>query len=336
MKKGIFILMLLGGTLVSTEGAAQVAADTTQTNQPKIYLLTKNDGTEFLGEILSQDAREYLMRTEKIGDVYIPKHEVKSVKEVNPKYYKEFEKEELFATRYFITTNGLPIKKGDNYIQWNIYGPDFQFGVADNLGVGVMTSWAAIPVIANMKYSIPLDEKNNIALGLLAGTGSWALPEFGLVLPFASYTIGDRKNNINFSLGYGSIFYQESVYNPTTGYYDKTNRKEGRVLFSVAGMAKINSKFSLVFDTFVVPKGPYQTKTTWDYNETWDETLQQYTYNYVQKTERKRSPNIALILPGIRWQMDPDKAFQFGFSGLNYSNQFVPMPIPMVQWYRKL
>jgi hypothetical protein len=325
MKKVTYLAIVLFLLLLAGKGvyAQPEAIDSTQIG-PKIYVLTKNDGTEFLGEILSQDAREILMRTEKVGDVYIPKHEVKSIKEVNPKYYSEFEKEDLFASRYFITTNGLPIKKGDNYIQWNLYGPDFQFGVADNLGIGVMTSWAAIPILGNIKYSIPLGDHSNMALGMLAGTGSYALPEYGLVLPFASITLGNRRNNLNFSTGYGWIFYEDSEYNEITGTVREFGAREGRFLVSVAGIAKINPKFSLVFDSFISPLGPYRDVQEWN----------PYTNKY--ETKNKRSPSFALLLPGLRWQIEANKAFQFGFTGFYYDDGFIPFPIPMVQFYRKL
>ncbi len=302
----------------------------------KIFLVTKNDGTEFLGEILSRDAREILIKTEKIGEVYIPKHEIKSIKEVNPKLYEDFSSEELFATRYFITTNGLPIKKGENYIQWNVYGPDFQFGIADNFGVGVMTSWAAIPIIANAKYSIRLGEKTSMALGALAGTGSWALPDFGLILPFASFTFGNRKNNINLSAGYGALFYTRENYNPITYASFDEKFSEGRVLLSIAGMAKINSKFSLVFDSFISPFGNEVARTEWEDKGYYDQSKEEYVPNWVSKTVKEKSPSLALILPGIRWQMDANKAFQFGFTGCYYDGEFVPFPIPMIQLYRKL
>jgi len=79
--------------------------------------------------------------TENLGKVAIPKHEIKKIREVRQGEIRDgiFVGEEMFATRYFLTTNGLPIKKGDNYIQWNLLGPDFQFGLADNFGIGVMT-----------------------------------------------------------------------------------------------------------------------------------------------------------------------------------------------------
>jgi hypothetical protein len=306
-------------------------------NLVKTFLVEKQNGAKFVGEIVSEDAREILIRTKDRGEIFIPQHEVKRVTEIVPETEKEYITEEIFATRYFITTNGLPIKKGENYIQWNIYGPDFQFGVADNFGVGIMTSWAAIPVIANAKYSIALGKNKSMALGMLAGTGSWALPEFGLLVPFVSFTYGNRRNNITFSTGYGQLFYEEDEYSPISpNIYEKVNKREGRYLLSIAGMTKINEKFSLVFDSFIAPRGPYQTNVVWEDRGRWDDITNTYISDWHKTETRERSPNLALILPGIRWQLDADRAFQFGFTGFYFDNEFQQFAIPMVQWYRRL
>jgi hypothetical protein len=306
--------------------------------QPKIFVVEKNDGTKFVGEILKDDPREVLIKTERLGEVYIPKHEIKEIKEYQGKVEVSksgvFIEEELFATRYFITTNGLSIKKGENYMIWNLYGPDFQFGLADNIGVGVMTSWFAVPIIGTIKWSKQFNDKTSMAIGALAGTGSWALPEFGLLLPYTSFTFGNRKTNLTFSTGYGLVFYQENIYNQITYEDDQENYSEGRFLLSVAGMAKIGPKLSLVFDSFIMPRGAYRDYTEWQYGY-WDEAKNVYIESKQIKV-RKRTPNLTLFLPGLRWQMDKDRAFQFGFSGLHYDGEFIQMPIPMVQWYRKL
>lgn len=339
----LFVLVFLMYSLItsrisvaqSSEASKIALSQMSVFNDPtKLFLVTKFDGAEFLGTIISYDARELLIRTEKIGDVYIPKHEIKEIKEVNPEQYKEFSGEEIFATRYFITTNGLPIKKGENYIQWNLYGPDFQFGIADNFGIGVMTSWAAIPVIVNAKYSIKLGKNTNLALGALLGTGSWAYPDFGLALPFASLTFGNRKNNLTFSAGYGGLFYSESNFNPYDPNY-KDKYSEGRTLISIAGMAKISPKFSLIFDSFISPWGTEKTYTDWIDTTPWD-YKETHVYNWVATKRKVKSPGLAILLPGIRWQMKPDAAFQFGFTGFYYDGEFAPFPIPMVQWYRRL
>lgn len=302
----------------------------------QLYLIIKQNDTKFIGHIITYDEREILIETSDLGRIYIPKHVIKSIEPIleDENHYKF---EEIFATRYFITTNGIPIKKGENYILWNYYGPDFQFGVAENFGVGVMTSWLATPIIGTAKYSIPLSEKANIGLGLLAGTGSWTFPDMGLILPFVSLTYGNRVNNITLSTGYGGLFYSEETYNPSAyDNYTKVNRSEGRVLLSVAGMAKINDKFSLVFDTFISPWGPEQTYTDWVDESYWDETNEIWIEKYSQKTITERSPNLALIIPGLRWQMDADRAFQFGFTGVYFDGEFIEAPIPMVQWFRRL
>ena len=216
--------------------------DTSQVKSSKIYVVIKNDGSEYVGTILSQDAREVLIETKNLGQIVIPKHEIREIREVRSGEMSqkgEYLTEEVFATRYFITTNGIPISKGESYIQWNLYGPDFQFGVAKNFGVGIMSTWVGMPIIGSAKYSIKLAEKANVGLGILLGTGSWAQPEFGLALPFGALTFGDRRNNINLSAGYGTVWSGGSG--------------DGRVLFSIAGMKKMGNKASLIFDSFIMP-----------------------------------------------------------------------------------
>ncbi len=216
--------------------------DTTKNVPQKTYLITTAEGNEFSGTIISQDEREVVIDTKNKGRIAIPKYQIKVMKEISSKELTQegdYNPEPEFASRYFITTNGLPLKKGDNYILWNIYGPDIQFSLSDHFGVGIMTSWVGIPVIGTAKYSFNLGKNTNMAIGGLFGTGSWSAPEFGLALPFAAFTYGDRKNNINFSGGYGSIWTDTD--------------SEGKALFSIAGITALGKKASLVFDSFIIP-----------------------------------------------------------------------------------
>ncbi|MFA9390310.1 MAG: hypothetical protein ACERKD_10900 [Prolixibacteraceae bacterium] len=328
-----FIIAILLFVLFSAKVPIHaIAQDETTHNW---VMVVKDNGIKFIGEILTQDAREILLKTEDLGEIYIPRYVIKEIKPLLSNDKKHAISEDIFATRYFITTNGLPIKKGENYIQWNIYGPDFQFGIADNFGIGVMTSWAAIPIIANAKYSIDLGKNKSMALGLLAGTGSWALPKFGVLLPFVSFTMGDRVNNLTFSGGYGSLFYGANEDRLMGDSYEtfQQQKHEGRVLLSVAGMAKISEKFSLVFDTFISPWGPEQTHTEYEY---YNEITGEYYEQGKLVTTTSPSPNLALIIPGIRWQLDADRVFQFGFTGMYFDGQFQEFAIPMIQLYRRL
>lgn len=203
----------------------------------KIYVVTKNDGTKFTGNILSSDAREVLLKTTTIGEIIIPKHEIRSIVEFQPGDDKF---KEIFASRYFITTNGLPVEKGDSYVQWTLLGPDIQFGVSDNVGIGVMTTWVANPVALSFKYSGNLGHKLNFAVGTLAGSTLWSGGDgVRFALPFAAVTMGDENANLNVSVGYGFASYD--TYSGS------------QAMFSLGAMKKVTRSGSLVFDSLVFP-----------------------------------------------------------------------------------
>jgi hypothetical protein len=141
-----FSTLLLVFLIASSNLIAQEEQDSTQVT----YQIIKQNGAVFIGSIISQDAREVLLKAEDVGLVYIPKHEIEEINEILAG--EEVASGGLFATRYFLTTNGFSIKKGENYVQWNIFGPDFQFGVADNFTLGIMTSWVGLPIVGTAKY----------------------------------------------------------------------------------------------------------------------------------------------------------------------------------------
>ncbi len=333
----LFALIVLASLSVSA--SAQNAADTTSLK----FKVVKQNGVSFTGKILSQDAREILMETVELGLVYIPKHEVKEIITITSN--EKNNAGELFSTRYFLTTNGFPIEKGDNYVQWNLFGPDFQFGVADNFGVGIMTSWVGMPIIGTAKYSFKISDKFHGGLGFLGGTGSWAYPKYGLALPFGFLTLGSRANNLNFSAGYGAVFGErtENTYTikntptefSTNSFTSETNTfadAEGRVLLSMAGMFRLNKKFSIVFDSFIMLPG--RETSVQVLKESYNQTGKGVTYSLTSVVQ-KRNPLIVLA-PGLRFQASENSSFQFGFTGVHYDGEFIQVPIPMVQWFRRI
>lgn len=236
------VILALLVSLFCTVNQTMAQIDTTKTMLNKTYVITTAEGNEFLGTISYQDEKEVVIETKTMGKVSIPKYQIKEMKEVTGKEISsggDYIPEQRFASRYFITTNGLPLTKGDNYILWNIYGPDIQFSITDHFGIGIMTSWIGVPIIGTAKYSFNVGKKTNMAVGALVGTGSWVSPEFGMLVPFTAFTFGDRRNNLNFSAGYGAVWTDEE--------------NEGSTLFSVAGIATLGKKVNLVFDSFIVP-----------------------------------------------------------------------------------
>ncbi len=330
----IFLILIISSLIVHGS-----FAQNQQKSESITHKIIKQNGVAFIGKIISQDAREILLETKEIGQVYIPKHEIREIINLNIG-----EKEHgggLFSTRYFLTTNGFPVKKGENYIQWNLFGPDFQFGVADNFGLGVMTSWVGLPIIGTAKYSRQLSDNISGGVGFLGGTGSWAFPKYGLLLPFGFVTLGNRVNNINFTAGYGALFIEDSepyIINQETEWstnyfsYRDISRSESRLLLSIACMFKINSKFSFVFDSFFMPPGKEQ-----EYNyieQIYDENLRKETH--FLRTESRKSNSLLVLAPGLRFQTNQKNSIQFGFTGLHMDGEFMPVPIPMIQWFRAI
>ncbi len=310
MSKILFIAILTIGFFNLSENQINAQTDSTEFVKPRLFLITTMGGGEFVGTIISDDSIDVVIKTKDRGEVSIPKYQVKSMKELEEGQLNkegEYVSDPLFATRYFITTNSFPLKKGDNYTSLNLFGPEFHFGVGEKFGIGVMTSWFGIPIIGTAKYSINLSETANVGIGALVGTGSWAIPDFFGALPFGTLTFGTRKSNINFSAGYGAI---------SVG-----NGADGTALFSVAGAIGNGGKVSFVFDSFIVPIN--RSQSTYNPN----------TGNYTASTYKAI---FALIIPGVRLQTNDDKAFQIGFAGAYFDGDILPLPIPMVTWFRRL
>lgn len=265
-------------------------SDTITITDTNSYRIIKSDGGELFGKILHENSREILFLTKNNKQIYIPQHVIEKIELVKKSDFNEkgaFVGEDKFATRYFITTNGLPIKKGEHYVQWNLFGPDFQFGIGKDLGVGVMTSWIGVPIIGTIKKSWKLGEKSQFAIGGLVGTGSWADFSVGGALPFGTLSFGDRSKNIAVSGGYGALW----------GF--GSGAVEGRAITSIAGMIKISKNLSMVFDSFIL----------------------------LPSSRSITSNQFALIMPGIRWHQDEGKAIQFGFAGIANDDGLFPVPM---------
>lgn len=214
-----------------------------QVEETKKSLVVKNDGTEYVGVILKQDAREILLKTDAVGEIYIPMHEVKKIEDLREADYQrgKYLGQNIFATRYFITTNGLPMKKGDSYAMLQIPGAEIQYAVADNFTIGGMTSWLGVPLIGSAKYAINITKNFNLAIGALAGTGSWASWNSYGVLPYGALTFGNHNRNLNISAGYLQLGFEDESFSAP--------------LLSLAGLVRLNENIALVGDSFIYTEG---------------------------------------------------------------------------------
>ena len=91
-------------------------------------IVTTHDGVVRVGVIVSDDGREILLETENLGKIYIAKSDVKTIRPFAESdridVTGEYQGNDPFSTRYYFTTNALPIRKGEDYGMLNLYGPE--------------------------------------------------------------------------------------------------------------------------------------------------------------------------------------------------------------------
>ncbi len=339
-------IILLFTILLSVQGFGQVEDSLSTTKS----LIKMNDGSTRIGVILSDDGREVLIKDELIGKIYIRKDQIAMIRELNEDDYEELKSEKEafqegdiytnpFTTRYSFTTNALALRKGEHYAMVNLYGPEVHFSLNEKLSLGVMTTWIGSPFALAAKYTIPTkNEKINLGIGTIIGNGGYlSLNSYG-GLHWGMITFGDRMKNVTISGGIthfggdiGSSYY---LYTPGTyvNQWPVGNSVSGRNTFGafgVAGIFRISEKASLFYDAMGFFGGKRPTQTYNDYYDpmTGNNIIEigPVTYN--------QGRYLVFLMPGVRFQTKPDRAFQVSVAGA--FNDDVQFGFPMCSWFFK-
>ena len=316
-----------------------IAQDIDSTDSKKMVLITKNNGGEFIGEIISDDGREILLMTTTIGKIYINKSDISGITLVDEKSTYiiggEFRAEGPFTTRYFFTNNSLPIKKKEHYAMIQLYGPEFHFSVSENLSLGVMASWIASPIaLASKLYLGSFGNSTHFSAGtIIANSGYIEQGKIFGGLHWLTMTKGDRMKNISFSAGYGYI-----VDNAGLFFGNRQNKTQDAMVISFAGITPVGKKASLIFDSMIISNkkdnpnhGRTNTSSWWIFNGT--------NYN---TTDREITNTTLIMMPSLRVNQSYEKAFQISLAGViridnskteGYNSS--SFPVPTISWLRK-
>jgi hypothetical protein len=320
-----------------------------QDQDTTLRVVTKHDGTEYIGVIISDDGREVLIETTALGKIYIPKSEIRSIVKVEKDsqiVFGEYRTQGPFTTRYAFTTNAHPVKKGENYAMINLYGPEIHFAVLDNLSIGLMSTWIASPMVLALKYSIPTKNPQvNFAVGTLMGTSGYLLNFRGFGgLHWGTFTYGSRMTNISVSAGYAYVRSGDNSQYEVGRYYNQW--PQGTVadptpalMFSVAGIVKVGAKSSLVFDSMLFSFDIEEFNR--EYKETKPGYYDDVTQNWIEPeyyvdVTRRITPAFGfLLMPGFRYQKTENRAFQISLSGVSVigGSDELTFPFPMFSWY---
>lgn len=315
-------------------------SDTTKTQE--IYKVTKHDGIEYVGEILSDDGREILILTKELGKIYIPKSEIKSIKLMEEEVVLSGNFREVgpFTTRYYFTNNALPVKKGEDYAMFHLYGPEAHFAVKDNWSVGVMASWIASPIGVAAKYAIPSkSDKVHFSLGTIMFSSGYLFKARGWGgLHWANMTIGKPGKNFTIS---GGFAYVDMGIGDRYDYETGTDRLIKAPSMSIAGIAPVGKKASFFFDSMFFLSEHRNYERT--YGLLPDGTTD---YNNPVTLYNSGTKFTAVIMPGMRFQKTDRSAFQFALSGViewsqlgfqypSTGSEVRSFPAPMCSWFLK-
>jgi hypothetical protein len=204
-KQFIFIIIIV--SLNSLNGYGQSLPDSTRNVRVETI-----DGNIFVGIVVTQDSSILVIRTESLGEIRIPKNNIKSktelteVKKVGSKIWLPNPQ----SSRYFWAPDGYGLEKGTSNYQniWVLYN-QFSAGLSDNFSIGAgmiplfLFGTGFTPFWIVPKFSIPVvKNKFNIGTGALIGTVLGAQSGvFGLL--YGTATIGSRDNNLSLGLAYG-------------------------------------------------------------------------------------------------------------------------------------
>ncbi|MEQ8417522.1 MAG: hypothetical protein RIB71_23770 [Imperialibacter sp.] len=322
-------------------------------------VVTTHDGIVRVGVVVSDDGREILLETENLGKIYILKSDVKTIRPFAESdriaLTGEYQANDPFSTRYYFTTNALPIRKGEDYGMLNLYGPEVHFSLADNFSAGIMSTWIASPFVGVFKLSIPTrNDKVSFGIGTLLGSSGYLNSFKGAGgLHWGMLTLGDRRSNITFSAGYLYVgtgtesYYSEPGVYPVTpdefgGYYYPNipyrSEKNGMVKapsFSIAGVTPVGSKSSFIFDSMFFVASQYRRSSMWHDNYDSNGML---TSVRISDESGYEKFSALVLMPGVRFQHREGRAFQIALAGVTVfqDGDVYSFPLPNCSWFFKI
>lgn len=205
-----------------------------------LYMITTNDGGEFVGKIISDDGREMVIMDRAKGKIILPKYAIKAMEMVNQSNVvgNKIVHANPHPSRYLFSPSAIALKQGEGYMNWFYFLMfQMQYGITDNFSMGITTSWILAPTMINLKYTVPVSDELCFAVG--GQVGKLAIWDDKVVtVGFASGTYGTAESNVSLNVGYGSYM------------------REGITIATLSGVQRIGENASIMGEFwYCQPKG---------------------------------------------------------------------------------
>lgn len=214
-------------------GPTNLHAQNDATTDTTIFYRIQTRNGKVEGRIIREDTREIEVVKADATTVIIPTYAVQMRTRIaNPKALGPI----VHPTRYLYAPSAIPLKQGEGYLNM-IYFLLFQaqYGITDNISVGITTTPILMPTFVNLKVASKIDENLYASFGGQIGK-LWYGDEESLGLLFANLTYGNKEANITLNAGYG--FYTQS--------------KEQLPIIEISGLYQSSPKVSLVGEIWML------------------------------------------------------------------------------------
>ncbi|MCB0531388.1 MAG: hypothetical protein KDD14_04255 [Saprospiraceae bacterium] len=241
--------ILLATFLIFAAGQLVVAQEITQADTAAWVIVYTSDGNEFTGQVISQDAKTVVLKTEHFGIITIQRDIItgirpaKKTKVVNGRVWFE----NPYAPRYFVGSSAYGLRKGEGaYENSMLFLNQVSYGFSDqfSLGVGfapfIIIDDELFPVWLMPKFSIPIEQdKFYIALGGMFG------------YEFNSY-YDEADNTANFNAAYVQVTYgsRDNNFSAGVGVNFSHGSWSRSPVYSLAGTVRLAPRFGLLAESY--------------------------------------------------------------------------------------
>ena len=179
-----------------------------QNDQNKLFFVITKDGTENIGNVLSENETSVTLRSKNQEIIVIPKTDIKLFEPVTEdNFYKgKYIHPNLFANRYIIGSSAIGPGKNKFFFK-SVYGlaETLDYGITDEYSVGLSTSIVGVPVLLNGQANYKITDGLYLGGTATGGWLSWAGDSVFFGYGGIRLTKGTRSNNYTIGGGYFSL-----------------------------------------------------------------------------------------------------------------------------------
>jgi hypothetical protein len=229
--------------------------ETTMADSAKVYQVTIEDGSTFIGNILSRDSVFLVMKTSSLPKIEIPVDKIKSITEINKSNFKDgvYWFTNPHATRYLFGPSAFNLQKGEGYFQNTyVFLNSFNIGVTNYFSIGggieflstfgTLTQGDFDPIVfVTPKVGFKITDKVHVGGGILLARVPGMDKTDNLGLCYGIGTYGTLDHNITAGLGWGFVGEEFSE----------------KPIITISGMTRLSKKTGLITENWIVPDEGY-------------------------------------------------------------------------------